>query len=48
VFVQAVAQELSPVELRGWFDKLSKLSVPEAVALIRSLIAGKGKNGGAS
>ncbi len=47
-FVQEVAKELSPAELRAWFDKLSKLSVPEAVDVIRGLIAGKGKNGGAS
>ena len=47
-FVQEVAKELSPAELRAWFAKLSKLSVPEAVDVIRGLIAGKGKNGGAS
>ena len=42
-FVQEVAKELSPSELRGWFDKLSKLSVPAAVDVIRGLIAGKDK-----
>jgi hypothetical protein len=47
-FVQEVAKELSPAELRAWFDKLSKLSVPDAVEVIRGLIAGKDKNGGAS
>ena len=47
-FVQEVAKELSPAEQRGWFDKLGKLSVPDAVATIRDLIAGNGKTGGAS
>ena len=47
-YVQEVAKELSPAELRGWFDKLSKLTVPEAVETIRGLIAGKEKTGGAS
>ncbi len=47
-FVQEVAKELSPADLRGWFDKLSKLSVPEAVEVIRSLIAGKAQTGDAS
>ena len=45
-YVQEVAKDLSPAELRSWFDELSKLSVPDAVARIRGLIAGK--NGGAS
>ncbi len=45
-YVQAIAKEFSPAELRGWFDELSTLSVPDAVARIRGLIAGK--NGGAS
>ena len=40
-YVQAIAKEFSPAELRGWFDELSKLSVPDAVARIRGLIAGK-------
>jgi hypothetical protein len=35
-----VASELAPVELRAWFDELSKLSVPQAVQKIRVLIAG--------
>ncbi|MEP6866750.1 MAG: hypothetical protein ABJE66_39425 [Deltaproteobacteria bacterium] len=47
-FVQEVAKELSPADLRGWFDKLSTHSVPEAVVVIRDLIAGKAKTGGAS
>jgi hypothetical protein len=33
-----VAGELAPAELRAWFDELSKLSVPDAVVKIRSLI----------
>lgn len=45
-FVQEVAKDLGPTELREWFDKLSKQSVPEAVTTIRGLIAGK--KGGAS
>ena len=45
-YVQAIAKEFSPAELRGWFDELSTLSVPDAVTRIRGLIAGK--NGGAS
>ncbi len=45
-YIQAIAKELSPAELRGWFDELSKLSVPDAVTRVRGLIAGK--NGGAS
>ena len=45
-YVQAIAKELTPAELRGWFDELSKLSVPDAVTRVRGLIAGK--NGGAS
>ncbi len=47
-YVQQVAKELSPAELRGWFDKLSKLTVPQAVETIRGLIAGNAKSGGAS
>jgi hypothetical protein len=35
-----VASTLAPVELRAWFDELSKLSVPQAVQKIRVLIAG--------
>ena len=45
-YVQAIAKEFSPAELHGWFDELSKLSVPDAVTRIRGLLAGK--NGGAS
>ena len=40
-YVQAIAKEFTPAELRGWFDELSKLSVPDAVTRIRGLIAGK-------
>jgi hypothetical protein len=40
-YVQEVAAELKPDELRGWLGELSKLSVPDAVARVRSLIAGK-------
>ena len=40
-YVQAVAKDLTPADLRAWFDELSKLSVPDAVARIRGLIAGK-------
>lgn len=36
-----VAGDLEPGALRAWFDELSKLSVPDAVAKIRALI-GKG------
>jgi hypothetical protein len=43
-----VAKELGAAELRAWFDELSKLSVPEAVAKVRKLISGFGKEGGAS
>lgn len=35
-----VASKLTAAELRGWFDELSKLSVPQAVQKIRVLIAG--------
>ncbi len=35
-----VAGTLDPAALRGWFDELSKLSVPQAVQKIRVLIAG--------
>jgi hypothetical protein len=43
-----VAKDLSAAELRAWFDELSKLSVPDAVAKVRKLISGLGKTGGAS
>ena len=33
-----VAGELAPAELRAWFDELSKLSVPDAVVKIRTLV----------
>lgn len=43
-----VAKELSAAELRAWFDELSTLSVPDAVAKVRKLVSGFGKDGGAS
>ena len=43
-----VAAELSPAELRAWIDELSALSVPDAVAKIRSFIGAKPKAGAAS
>ena len=43
-----VAAELSPTELRAWFDELSALSVPDAVAKIRSMLGATPKTGGAS
>jgi hypothetical protein len=42
-----VAAELSPAELRAWFDELGALSVPDAIAKIR-LTLGATKAGGAS
>ena len=35
-----VAGQLSPAELRAWFDELSKLSVPDAAAKIRKVVGG--------
>lgn len=35
-----LAAELSPIEMRAWFDELSKLEVPQAVQKIRVLLAG--------
>lgn len=35
-----VAGQLSPTELRAWFDELSKLSVPDAAAKIRKVVSG--------
>jgi hypothetical protein len=43
-----VAQQLEPAELRQWFEELSKLSIPDAVAKIRTNIVDGGKTGGAS
>ena len=43
-----VAAELSPTEVRAWFHELSALSVPDAVAKIRSIIGNAPKAGGAS
>jgi hypothetical protein len=42
---RAAAKELSPAELRSWFEALSKLSVADAAARVRKLI---GARGGAS
>jgi hypothetical protein len=42
-----VAKDLSPAELRAWFAELAGLSVPDAVAKIRSII-GAPKSGGVS
>lgn len=43
-----VAQQLEPAELRQWFEELSKLSIPDAVAKIRANIVDGRKAGGAS
>ena len=43
-----IAAELSPTELRAWFKELSALSVPDAVAKIRSMLGATPKTGGAS
>jgi hypothetical protein len=43
-----VAKELSPAELHAWFDELAALSVPDAVAKVRSLLALLEKKGGGS
>jgi hypothetical protein len=40
---RAIAAELSPDELRGWFAELKQLTVAEAVAKIRTLISGAAK-----
>lgn len=37
---RATAAELAPAELRSWFQELADLSVPDAVAKIRSVIGG--------
>jgi len=37
---RAVAADLSPAELRSWFEELKKLNVAQAVQKIRTLIAG--------
>jgi hypothetical protein len=36
---RAAAAELSPADLRAWFDQLSALSVPAAVERVRALLA---------
>jgi hypothetical protein len=38
--VRRLAAELSPTELREWFAELSALEVPDALAKIRSVLAG--------
>ena len=43
-----VAGQLSPAELRAWFDELSKLSVDDAAKKIRKVVSGAGKTGGAA
>jgi hypothetical protein len=40
--------ELSPAELRGWIEELSVLSVPDAVAKVRSIVGKSSNAGGAS
>jgi hypothetical protein len=39
---RAAAKELSPAELRSWFEALSKLSVADAAARVRKLIGARG------
>ncbi|HEY4243688.1 MAG TPA: hypothetical protein VGM88_27940 [Kofleriaceae bacterium] len=48
VLARQVAAELAPTELRAWFKELSALSVPDAVAKIRSMLGATPKTGGAS
>ncbi|MEJ7597426.1 MAG: hypothetical protein WKG01_05910 [Kofleriaceae bacterium] len=48
VLAREVASELTPAELRAWFDELGKLGVAEAAQKIRKVISGAGKTGGAS
>jgi hypothetical protein len=43
-----IAGELSPTEMRAWFGELSALSVPDAVAKIRTFVGEQSKTGGAS
>lgn len=43
-----VAGQLSPAELRAWFDELGKLGVDDAVKRIRKVVSGAGKTGGAA
>jgi hypothetical protein len=38
MYAQALAGELSPDELRAWIGELKQLSVPEAVAKIRTVL----------
>jgi hypothetical protein len=40
-----VAKDLGPDELRAWFDELSTLSVTDAAAKIRTIVAALGKEG---
>lgn len=43
-----LATELTPAEQRAWFHELTALSVPDAVAKVRSLLNTVSKKGGAS
>lgn len=43
-----VAAQLSPAELRAWFDELSELGVEDAANKIRKVVSGAGKTGGAA
>lgn len=43
-----LAAELTQLEVRAWLSELSALSVPDAVAKIRSILGGASKKGGAS
>lgn len=47
VLAREVAGQLSPAELRAWFDELSKLDVEEAAHRIRKVVSGT-KTGGAA
>ena len=43
-----VAAELAPIELRAWFKELTAMSVPDAVAKIRTMLGSTATTGGAS
>lgn len=47
MLAREVARELGPAKLRAWFDELSKLSVPDAVARVRELLGAAQKGGAA-
>jgi len=42
-----IGAELAPAELRGWIEELSALSVPDAVAKVRTIVSKSSKAGGA-